>query len=555
MDPDEEFEKFLKESLTASDGFTPGRGSNKSSARLDWNVTSSEEVSPRKNYLKTTQELDEAEITPEKALPPPRNDLLAKINFLSSSLSETDKTATEDDRLEFANRLAQQNSALRSLGKNDFDAEVAVGGGTLEGLDEMKEAIEQEAKNDSKSESIFSDASKSALSESVASSSYSADTEVEESKVEESVNQSANQSVAESANEQDESVEAPESVNQSLSHSDAENQSLEEEESTEKDESKTNDSYNDSEFESSSDKMSSTARSLTPQNIMLATDLAPIEPIKPVPQIRISISTKDSTPEPPQEIANEENHDDDFEDNDDLEVVVETGGAKTDEIDRMFESSQHQVNALDLFDDNEADLSKTKDIALSESSLIETLKVYEQLQASRSIENEFEMHHDNHSPMKPGVTFKKPNPLETTTIKKKKPKKETTSNWSHVKSSGYGKNQQEKQQDTSRPKISPRLQAKVETVKRERIIAQRANEKLRQSANQTPTLPPLPQWQVSSGGVMGVMASIGTNHNDEMVDTLKCEIEHERNIRLQASYCSTNFCYLVILFFHQLTRH
>ena len=32
--------------------------------------------------------------------------------------------------------------------------------------------------------------------------------------------------------------------------------------------------------------------------------------------------------------------------------------------------------------------------ALSESSLIETLKVYEQLQASRSIENEFETHEE-----------------------------------------------------------------------------------------------------------------------------------------------------------------
>ena len=44
------------------------------------------------------------------------------------------------------------------------------------------------------------------------------------------------------------------------------------------DKSKTNDSYNDSEFENSvSDKMSSTARSMTPQ---LAADLEPIEPIQ-----------------------------------------------------------------------------------------------------------------------------------------------------------------------------------------------------------------------------------------------------------------------------------
>ena len=92
-------------------------------------------------------------------------------------MTETEQATETDDRQEFANRLAAQNSALRSLGKNDYDQEVK--GGTLEGLEEMKEVIQD--KNDSKvdSESIFSDASKSeALSESVASS-YSTDTEVE----------------------------------------------------------------------------------------------------------------------------------------------------------------------------------------------------------------------------------------------------------------------------------------------------------------------------------------------------------------------------------------
>lgn len=77
------------------------------------------------------------------------------------------------ERLEFANRLAQQNSALVSLNhiQNGGPAGDDPNVGTLEGLGEMKELIEDIAKsqedednsfsNKSDSVSIFSDASKS----------------------------------------------------------------------------------------------------------------------------------------------------------------------------------------------------------------------------------------------------------------------------------------------------------------------------------------------------------------------------------------------------------
>ena len=91
---------------------------------------------------------------------------------------------------------------------------------------------------------------------------------------------------------------------------------------------------------------------------------------KVVPPIRISISTKNSTPEPvesPESIhrsdsPNEQAPESISEPEKGVEIV-ETGQAKNDEIDRLFETKNNrQVNALELFDDNEADLSKTKDI-------------------------------------------------------------------------------------------------------------------------------------------------------------------------------------------------
>ena len=62
-----------------------------------------------------------------------------------------DSTTTEGytesiERQEFANRLAQQNSALHSLGNNnihDSPADRLGQTGTLEGLEELKEVVEE----------------------------------------------------------------------------------------------------------------------------------------------------------------------------------------------------------------------------------------------------------------------------------------------------------------------------------------------------------------------------------------------------------------------------
>ena len=109
--------------------------------------------------------------------------LLGDLN-LSESLTETGQTASLD-RYEFANRLANQHSALGSLGQVQTGVKPEMTGndskiqtGTLEGLEEIREVIdansrEEKSENSTKiqkedsqidqsqSESIFSDASKS----------------------------------------------------------------------------------------------------------------------------------------------------------------------------------------------------------------------------------------------------------------------------------------------------------------------------------------------------------------------------------------------------------
>ena len=109
--------------------------------------------------------------------------LLGDLN-LSESLTETGQSASLD-RYEFANRLANQHSALGSLGQVQTGVKPEMTGkdskiqtGTLEGLEEIREVIdansrEEKSENSTKiqkedsqidqsqSESIFSDASKS----------------------------------------------------------------------------------------------------------------------------------------------------------------------------------------------------------------------------------------------------------------------------------------------------------------------------------------------------------------------------------------------------------
>ena len=57
-DEDKEFEKFLMESMTGSEITTPGRSDGLGAGRkLEWNLTSSEDMSPRKSnrFLKTDE--------------------------------------------------------------------------------------------------------------------------------------------------------------------------------------------------------------------------------------------------------------------------------------------------------------------------------------------------------------------------------------------------------------------------------------------------------------------------------------------------------------------
>merc|ERR1712131_60529 len=257
-DDDKEFEKFLMASISGSEGtsaLTSARNLQSSGGKnLEWNLSSSEDLSPRKSrFLKTDdsknlgglledvlkssvsepveekgESLDESSNSTvsdkrESGVgggdQSPDLEIFQKnnINFLSSSLTETNQTET-DDRQEFANRLAQQHSALQSLGKaipeqnNGNDNEEIRG--TLEGLEEMKEVIEQvksesqkssskevspndnpESGDESilKSESVFSDASKSELNESVENESA-----VDESVADESVPISESYSITES---------------------------------------------------------------------------------------------------------------------------------------------------------------------------------------------------------------------------------------------------------------------------------------------------------------------------------------------------------------------
>ena len=511
-DDDKEFEKFLMASISGSEGtsaLTSARNLQSSGGKnLEWNLTSSEDLSPRRSrFLKTDdsknlgglledvlkssvsepveekgESLDESsnstgsdnrksgvgggDQSPDLEIFQKNN-----INFLSSSLTETNQTET-DDRQEFANRLAQQHSALQSLGKaipeqnGNENEEIR---GTLEGLEEMKEVIEQ-AKSESqkssskelspndnpesgdesilKSESVFSDASKSELNESVANESV-------ENESDESVAVSESYSVTESnsTTKQDQSVESKSEVSQKSSDTKTEVDS----EMISAD-VKSSDGFD---VDKSDDKDSLDESIKAP---LYATDLSPAvipppntEQGLPTDTIIVSKNT-DQTPEP------------------DEQGGITLTGEKDDEsdnnekLDKLF--GTHKVNAIDIFDDDEADLSATKEISLAESSLVEMLNIYESKKNERSIENEFQVHIPESE-----KTFKKPLPKKeikvkkTIELKKKAPSPKSTvhkpMDWSHVKGSGYGPSATSKRE--SRPKISPRLHQKVENVKRERI--------------------------------------------------------------------------------------
>ena len=516
-DDDKEFEKFLMASISGSEGtsaLTSARNLQSSGGKnLEWNLTSSEDLSPRRSrFLKTDdsknlgglledvlkssvsepveekgESLDESSSSTTSdnrksgvggGDQSPDLEIFQKnnINFLSSSLTETNQTET-DDRQEFANRLAQQHSALQSLGKaipeqnGNENEEIR---GTLEGLEEMKEVIEQvksesqkssskevspnqnlESGDESilKSESVFSDASKSELNESVANESVE-----NESIADESVAVSESYSVTESNSttkqeSPDQSVESEVSQKSTDTKTEVESEMI-----SAVSDVKSSDGFD---VEKSDDQDSLDESIKAP---LYATDLIPAvipspstEQGLPTDTIIVSKNT-DQTPEP------------------DEQGGITLTGEKDDEsdnnekLDKLF--GTHKVNAIDIFDDDEADLSATKEISLAESSLVEMLNIYESKKNERSIENEFQVHIPESE-----KTFKKPLPKKeikakkTIELKKKAPSPKSTvhkpMDWSHVKGSGYGPSATSKRE--SRPKISPRLHQKVENVKRERI--------------------------------------------------------------------------------------
>ena len=520
-DDDKEFEKFLMASISGSEGtsaLTSARNLQSSGGKnLEWNLTSSEDLSPRRSrFLKTNdsknlgglledvlkssvsepveekgESLDESSSSTSDNRKSgvgggdqsPDLEIFQKnnINFLSSSLTETNQTET-DDRQEFANRLTQQHSALQSLGKaipeqnGNENEEIR---GTLEGLEEMKEVIEQvksesqkssskevspndnlESGDESilKSESIFSDASKSELNESVANS----ESVENESIADESVAPSESYSVTESnstTKQEDHSGENDESKSEVSQKSTDTKTEVEPEMISAVSDVKSSDGFDVEKSDVDDDSLNESIKAP-----LYATDLSPVvvpspstEPGLPTDTIIVSKNT-DQTPEL------------------DEQGGITITGEKDDEsdnnekLDKLF--GTHKVNAIDIFDDNEADLSATKEISLAESSLVEMLNIYESKKNERSIENEFQVHIPESE-----KTFKKPlpkkdiKPKKTIELKKKAPSPKSTvhkpMDWSHVKGSGYGPSATSKRE--SRPKISPRLHQKVENVKRERI--------------------------------------------------------------------------------------
>ena len=526
-DDDKEFEKFLMASISGSEGtsaLTSARNLQSSGGKnLEWNLSSSEDLSPRKSrFLKTDdsknlgglledvlkssvsepveekgESLDDSSssnISDDRKVgmgggdQSPDLEIFQKnnINFLSSSLTETNQTET-DDRQEFANRLAQQHSALQSLGKaipeqnNGNDNEEIRG--TLEGLEEMKEVIEQvksesqkssskevspndnpESGDESilKSESVFSDASKSELNESVANESVENESAVDESVADESVPISESYSITESTStaKNDELAENEPESKSEVSEKSAELKiEVESEMISHGTDVKSSDGF-DVEKSEDSDSLNESIKAP-----LYATDLSPAvipspstEQGLPTDTIIVSKNT-DNSPEAVEEggISITGERDEESIDN-------------NEKLDKLF--GTHKVNAIDILDDDEADLSATKEISLAESSLVEMLNIYESKKNERSIENEFQVHiPDSEKTFKKPLPKKEIKPKKTIELKKKAPSPKSAvhkpMDWSHVKGSGYGPSATSKRE--SRPKISPRLHQKVENVKRERI--------------------------------------------------------------------------------------
>ncbi|CAG5103048.1 Oidioi.mRNA.OKI2018_I69.chr1.g589.t1.cds [Oikopleura dioica] len=421
-----------------------------------------------------------------------------------------DSTTTEGvnteslERQEFANRLAQQNSALHSLGclpdspggNNRFGQT-----GTLEGLEELKEVVEEIRKSESeksksteksidseKSESsdfeiqnsekaenessntgsIFSDATESteknenlSVSPSIENDSIESDTLKEDSELTNSEKKSENggmemdslqpvtvQNVDESITEATEIGEAAGTQGIGVDFLEPYVEAKSDSEAI---------SQNQSQLEKEDEEKS-----------LSIDDLLGLQPQK-----------DESIFETPKSASVSEN-----EENDAFEIVKSESTRKlqaseepqkteaTKAIDDLDEKSQSLRSlSVSIADIPPEDFGKTHEISLADSSLAELLNLTQEASNQKKLAHTFE---PQKKPQKVEKIEKRIDTKEgSKTSSHKKP------DFSHVKSSGYG-NATYKPSSSQRPRISPRLAAKVEAAK----VEKRKKSQLRLSQSQ-----------------------------------------------------------------------
>ena len=538
-DDDKEFEKFLMASISGSEG-TSVLNTGRDRKSIEWNLSSSEDVTPRNSkFLKSTinstdiqqqiphvpAESQSTKSDHTKSESRTKDDGILSVlegiigadPHMSESFTETGQTESLE-RQEFANRLAQQNSVLVSLGhiqngsphNDDRRAQT----GTLEGLEELQELIEEnkipkiveatptEEQDVSKTESIFSDASKSdddkgILSTSNFSSSSSnsmkSNVDVTHSNQIVPLETSITISNGSEHNEKSYSAQFDESVSSELS---------------EKNE--------DAELLYANDLQPAGKVEIIDFDVEKEIATTPIEHTFKQSEDPIAMETVTKATD---ETVNE----------------IELGGTKTNEhlLDKIFSNSVKPKITVADFALDDSEMSQTKDISIAESSLVEMLNIYEDVKNQRNMDliNYHQESADDHEPLKLSVTGTKKRPKSAP---KKVSKKadinnanktdikvaNKTSDFSHVKSSGYGSKTvtlTSIAHKSSRPRISPRLTAKVEAAKTERKknLAQR----VKGAENDFYLTDPEPL------------------NNDEtleiLVDTLKEEVKQERKLRTQ----------------------
>ncbi len=565
-DSDREFEKFLMASISGSD-LTSGRAdtgrenSKKLTKSLDWNVSSSEDIEskPPSRFIKTATLTELDNILAETPAPKPTHENTPPIPSLEpqgilaaleSQMLVGDSTTTEGytesiERQEFANRLAQQNSALHSLGNNipDSPADKMGQTGTLEGLEELKEVVEEirqkssessskeisgtssqkpnfqlnessklqseESENDEDSESnntgsIFSDASKSSISAATAteqtqtreqspepesvsiSEAYESDTLKEDDSTDDESPSSAIDIKPAEHPEMDVDSLQPVTV-QNVSVRSSPELSVSVSEATEK---------------ISAGKALGIGVNLEPY-IETKSDIDEQEPsfsenanskIEDDLFGKVSIENEDYFQEHAvsEEIDNSKTGNFKQEDND---FIVPARAPVEREEHAVQEQNKSLSSSVSVADIPPEDFGKTHEISLADSSLAELLNLTEETQKSKKLAHTFDPAQNNREKHKENLDA-------TKTMYHKKP------DFSHVKSSGYGTSY--KPASSSRPRISPRLAAKVEAAKVEK---RRKSAQLRMSHSQS-------QGFSSSGPIEPV--------NEENIESLREQLEQEK---------------------------